>query len=89
MKTTQTTLITYPVENISKPGKVSVVFDAGATYNLTSLNKSLLKGPDLLNNLVGVLTCFRMDRYALMGNIEQMFHQILIENKCIAFFMKR
>ena len=48
----------HGVVNINKPGKVRIVFDAGATYNLTSLNKSLLKGPDLLNNLVGVLTCF-------------------------------
>ena len=37
--------------------------------------------PDLLNNLVGVLTCFRMGRYAVMSDIEQMFHQILVENK--------
>ena len=40
-----------------------------------------MKGPDLLNNLVGVLTRFRMGRYAVMSNIEQMFHQILVENK--------
>ena len=67
--------------NINKPGKVRVVFDADATYNSTSLNKSLLKGPDLLNNLVGVLTRFHMRRYAVMGDIEQMFHQILVEKK--------
>ena len=36
---------------------------------------------DLLNNLVGVLTRFRIGRYAIMGNIEQIFHQILVENK--------
>ena len=71
----------HGVVNINKPSKVRVVFDAGATYNSTSLNKSLLKGPDLLNNLVGVLTRFRMGRYAVMGDIEQMFHQILVENK--------
>ena len=40
-----------------------------------------MKGPDLLNNLVGVLTRFRMGRYAVMSNIEQMFLQILVENK--------
>ena len=40
-----------------------------------------MKGPDLLNNLVGVLTRFRMGRYAVMSNIEQMFRQILVENK--------
>ena len=67
--------------NINKPGKVRVVFDAGATYNSTSSNKSLLKGPDLFNNLVGVLTRFRMRCYAVMGDIEEMFHQILVENK--------
>ena len=70
--------------NIDKPGKERVVFDAGATgatYTSTSLNRTLLKGPDLLNNLVGVLTCFCIRRYAVMGNIEQLFHQFLVENK--------
>ena len=57
------------------------MFDAGATYNSTSLNKSLLKGPDLLNSLVGILARFRMGHYAVMGDVEQMFHQILVENK--------
>ena len=71
----------HGVVNINKPGKVRVVFDAGATYNSTSLNKSPMKGPDLLNNLVGVLTRFRMGRYAAMGDIEPMFHQMLVENK--------
>ena len=71
----------HGVVNINKPGKVRVVFDAGATYNSKSLNKSLLKGPDLLNNLVGVLTRLRMGRYAVMGGIEQMFPKIFVENK--------
>ena len=67
--------------NINKPGKVRVMFDAGATYNSTSLKKILLKGPDLLNNLIWVLARFGMGRYAVIGDIEQMFHQILVENK--------
>ena len=67
--------------NINKPGKVRRVFDAGATYNLTSLNKSLLKGANLLSNLVRVVKCFRMGRYTVMSDIEQMFRQILVENK--------
>ena len=67
--------------NINKPGKVRRVFDAGATYNLTSLNKSLLKGANLLSNLVGVVKCFRMGRYTVMSDIEQMFRKILVENK--------
>ena len=52
-----------------------------ATCNSTSLNESLLKGPDFLNNLVGVLARFVMGRYAVMGDIEQIFYQILVENK--------
>ena len=35
----------------------------------------------MLNNLVGVLTRFCMGRYAVMGDIEVMFHQVLVENK--------
>ena len=74
--------------NVNKPGKVRVVFEALETYNSTSLNKSLLKGPDLLNNLVEVFTCFRIRRYAVMDNIEQIFHQILIENDVLRFLWR-
>ena len=71
----------HGVVNINKPGKIRVVFDAGVTSNSASVNKSLMNVSDLLNNLVGVLTRFRIGRYAIMGNIEQIFHQILVENK--------
>lgn len=40
----------HRVVNIIKPSKVRVVFDSGVTYNSTSINKSLMKGSDLLNN---------------------------------------
>ena len=71
----------HRVTNVNKPDKVRVVFDAGATYNSTSLDQNLLKGPDLLNSLVGILIRFRVGRFAVMGDIEQMFHQILVENE--------
>ena len=67
--------------NINKPGKVRVAFDARATYHATSLKKSLLKGLDLLKSLVEFLTRFQIGSYAFMGNIDQMFHQILVWNK--------
>ena len=71
----------HRVTNVNKPDKVRVVFDVGTTYNSTSLNQNLLKGPELLNSLVGILIRFRVGCFAVMGDIEQMFHQILVENE--------
>ena len=34
-----------------------------------------------MKQLSGVLTRFRMGRNAVMGDIDQIFHQILVENK--------
>ena len=43
-----------------------------------SLNDKLLKGPDLMNLLVGVLMRLRIDRYAMVGDIEQIFMQMKV-----------
>ena len=40
------------------------------------MNDHLFSGPDLLNNLVGVLLRFREGKYTAFSDIEQMFHQI-------------
>ena len=45
----------HPVFNSNKLDKVRVVFDCAVQYNGKSLNSELLQGPDLTNNLVGVL----------------------------------
>lgn len=58
-----------------KPDKLRVVFDASAKYKGNSLNDHLLSGPDLLNNLNGVLLRFRRHQVALLCDIEKMFHQ--------------
>ena len=68
----------HPVFNPKKPEKLRVVFDAAASYNGKSLNDSLLTGPDLMNNLVGVLLRFRTDPVALAADVESMFHQIRV-----------
>lgn len=62
-----------------KPGKLRVVYDCSAKYKGESLNKHLLAGPDLTNNLVGVLCRFRQEPYAFMGDIEGMFHQFKVQ----------
>ena len=54
----------YAVTNINKPGKIRIVFGARVKCQDTSLNENLLKGPDLLNNLVGVLLRFRQRNFA-------------------------
>ena len=68
----------HPVFHPQKPGKVRVVFDCAARFRDTSLNDQLLQGPDLTNNLAGVLLRFRQEPVALMSDIEQMFHQVLV-----------
>lgn len=68
----------HAVLNPNKPGKVRVVFDAAAKHEGTSLNQNLLQGPDMTNNLVGVLLRFRQDQTALMADVEAMFHQVKV-----------
>ena len=58
--------------------KIRVVFDCSAQYNQHSLNQELLQGPDLMNNLVGVILRFRQERIALASDIEGMFHQVRV-----------
>ena len=67
----------HAVANPNKP-KIRIVFDAAASFAEKSLNSEMLKGPDFLQNLVGILLRFRQDRIALVADIEQMFHQIRI-----------
>ena len=51
----------HGVVNINKPGKVGIAFDAATEFQNTSLNKNLLKGPDYLNSLAGILLRFQGD----------------------------
>jgi len=59
--------------------KIRVVFDCSAkSSGLPALNSLVYKGPDLSNNLLGVLMRFREDKIAIMGDIEEMFHQVKV-----------
>ena len=61
-----------------KPEKIRVVFDCSAQFQGMSLNSELLQGPDLTNNLVGILLRFRQDPVAVMGDVQSMFHQVRV-----------
>ena len=62
--------------NPNKPGKVIRVLNGAAKFHGTSLNKSLLTGPDQLQNLIHVLLRFRQHQFAVYADIEGMFLQV-------------
>ena len=64
-----------------KEEKFRAVFDCAATYQNQSLNKNLLQGPGLTNNLVGMLTRFRQEPVAFCCDIEGMFHQVQVNEE--------
>ncbi|XP_047473555.1 uncharacterized protein LOC125028204 [Penaeus chinensis] len=69
----------HGVYHPKKPDKIRVVFDCSAMYKSESLNKNLLQGPDLTNNLIGVLCRFRKEHVAIACDIEAMFHQVKVK----------
>ncbi|CAL8128201.1 unnamed protein product [Orchesella dallaii] len=71
----------FGVTNPNKPGKFRLVFDAAAKSKGVSLNDCLLTGPDLLRSLTSVLWNFRRHRIVISGDIEDMFHRVIIQEK--------
>lgn len=67
------------------------MFDARANFKSTWLNNNTLKGLDLLNSLLSVLTKFREERCGTMNDIQQMFHQVLTnhDNQQALRFLER
>lgn len=66
----------HGVYHPKKPGKIRIVFDCSAKWEGQSLNQHLLQGPDLINNLTGILCRFRQEEIAISCDIEGMFHQV-------------
>ena len=70
---------------VLKPGSKStpcrIVFNTSANYRGHVLNDYYAKGPDMLNNILGILFRFREGRYALIGDIAKMYHSINITLK--------
>ena len=61
-------LLHHGVVNPNK-SKVRVAYNAAAVWGGTSLNKELLRGPQLNNSLIGVLFQFRKEKIAVASDI--------------------
>ena len=61
-----------------KSTPVRIVFNSSAVYQGHCLNDYWMKGPDLLNNLFGVVLRFRENAVAISGDISKMYHRVLI-----------
>ncbi|XP_063412631.1 uncharacterized protein LOC134695338 [Mytilus trossulus] len=68
----------FGVYHPKTPGKVRIVFDSSAKFSGSSLNDVLIKGPDLTNNLLGVLLRFRKEAVAVTADVEQMFYNFKV-----------
>ncbi|XP_047741664.1 uncharacterized protein LOC125179586 [Hyalella azteca] len=68
-------------------GKLRVVFDCSNKYREVSLNDMLLQGPDLANNLIGVLLRFRQESFAFAADIEKMFYCVRVP-RCQSDFLR-
>ena len=60
-------------------------FDFSTDCKGRCLNRELLSGPDLTNQIVGVLLRFREEQIAVMGDIEAMFHQVKVPKDQCSF----
>lgn len=72
-------LPTFGVFHPRKPDQIRVVFDSSTKHLGVSLNDVLLTGPDLNNTLLGVLMRFRKEKFAILADIQQMFHCFLVQ----------
>ncbi|XP_033098549.1 uncharacterized protein LOC117102405 [Anneissia japonica] len=80
----------YPVHYIphhsvvrpdSKTTPVRIVFNSSNRYEGEAINDYWVKGPDLLNNLLGVLLRFRENEVALCADISKMYHRVAIPER--------
>ena len=71
-----------PHHAVLRPDKKStpirIVFNSSSVYAGQSLNDFWMKGPDLLNNLFGVILRFRQKPVAVCADISKMYHRVLI-----------
>ena len=60
--------------HLGKLCKICFVFDCGAEFQENIINKELLSGPDLTNQIIGALTRFCEEKITFMADVEAMYH---------------
>jgi len=71
----------FGVYHPKKPSQIRVVFDSSARYKGVSLNQVLLPGPNLTNDLLGVLMRFRLGQVAATADIQTMFYAFKVKKE--------
>ena len=79
----------HGVKNVSKPGKTRVVFDAKAKCDNTLLNENLSKGPNYLIKLISIVIKFQKEKFAVMDDIKEMYHQIFVDWDALRFVWRK
>ena len=78
-------LLHHGVYHPNKPGNIGVVFDLSANCRGRCINRELLPGLDLTNQITGVLPRFREEQVAVMGDMEVLFHHVKVSNDQCSF----
>ena len=84
-----------PHHSVHRPDSTStplrIVFNSSSSYKGHSLNDYWRKGPDLLNDLFGVVLRFRENEVAVSADISKMYQRVLIpeEDKHVHRFLWR
>ena len=69
-------LLHHPMLNANKPGKVRRVLNGASKCHGAFWNKPLLVGPDLLQNILFLLSRFHQHKYAVSADFEGMSSQV-------------
>ena len=57
------------------------MFECSSEYRGRSINKELLTGPNLINQIVEILIKFRQSKEAFVADIEKRFFQVYVSNE--------
>ena len=72
-------------ENLCRAILVISISLCNAEFNWWSISKELILGPDLENQLVGILTRFRENKVAFMADMVKCTFKYLLQRKIDAF----